>query len=323
MKLPRRRLLHFAVGIVAASGVRLGWAQVYPTRPVRIIVGFPAGGGADIQVRIIAQWLSEQFRQSVVVENRPGAATNLAIQTAINSPPDGYTLVHVSMANAINATLYDKLSFNFIRDIAPVARLNRQPLVIVVHPMFPARTLVELISYAKASPGKITLASYGTGTGSHLAGELFKTMAGVNMLHVPYRGEAPALADLLGGQVDVFFGASGSIEPIKAGRLRALAVTTLERSEALPDTPSVSDFVPGYEAGTWTGIGTSKGTPPEIIEKLNRAINAGLLDRGVKARFMELATTPVISTPTEFGNFMEAETEKWRKVIKSGDIQPD
>jgi len=323
VKLPRRRLLHFAVGIVAASGVRLGWAQVYPTRPVRIIVGFPAGGGADIQVRIIAQWLSEQFRQSVVVENRPGAATNLAIQTAINSPPDGYTLVHVSMANAINATLYDKLSFNFIRDIAPVARLNRQPLVIVVHPMFPARTLVELISYAKASPGKITLASYGTGTGSHLAGELFKTMAGVNMLHVPYRGEAPALADLLGGQVDVFFGASGSIEPIKAGRLRALAVTTLERSEALPDTPSVSDFVPGYEAGTWTGIGTSKGTPPEIIEKLNRAINAGLLDRGVKARFMELATTPVISTPTEFGNFMEAETEKWRKVIKSGDIQPD
>jgi tripartite-type tricarboxylate transporter receptor subunit TctC len=212
---------------------------------------------------------------------------------------------------------------DFIRDIAPVARLVRQPLVIVVHPMFPAKTLVELISYAKANPGKITLASYGTGTGSHLAGELFKTMAGVNMLHVPYRGEAPALADLLGGQVNAFFGASGAIEPIKAGRLRALAVTTVERSEALPDTPSVSDFVPGYEAGTWSGIGTSKGTPPEIIKKLNRAINAGLLDPGVKARFMESATTPVISTPAEFGDFMEAETEKWRKVIKSGDIQPD
>ena len=258
-----------------------------------------------------------------IIENRPGAATNIAIQAAMNSSPDGYTLAYVSSANAINATLYEKLPFNFPRDIAPVASLIRQPLVMVVNPSFPAKTVAKLVAYAKAHPGTISMASFGTGTSSHLAGELFKTMTGLNMIHVPYRGEAPALTDLLGGQVQVFLGASGSIEPIRAGRLRALAVTTAERTAALPDIPTMSDFVPGYEASSWSGVGVPKGTPPEIIERLNREINAGLVVPAIKARFIELATTPTVSTPTEFGTFMTAETEKWGKVVKASGAKPD
>jgi tripartite-type tricarboxylate transporter receptor subunit TctC len=325
MELPRRQFLQLAAGAAAGPAVSLNaWAaQTYPTRQVRLIVGFPAGGGADIQARIMAQWLSERLGQSIIIENRPGAATNIAIQTAINSPPDGYTLAFVSSANAINATLYEKLNFNFLRDIAPVARLVRQPLVIVVNPSVPARTVAELIAYAKGNPGKISMASYGTGTASHLAGELFKMMAGVNMIHVPYRGEAPALTDLLGGQVQVFFGAAGSIEPIRAGRLRALAVTTAEPSVALPGIPSVSDFVPGYEVSTWNGVGAPKGTPSDIIERLNLEINAGLADPAVKARYIELATTPAASTPKEFGTFMETETEKLGKIVRACGAKPE
>jgi tripartite-type tricarboxylate transporter receptor subunit TctC len=324
MKIQRRQFLRKAVGIAALSTAsRKAWAQVYPARPIRWIVGYSAGGGADIQSRIMAQWLSERLGQSIIVENRPGAATNIAIQAAVNSPPDGYTLVLVASSNAINATLYEKLPFNFIRDIAPVAGLVRLPLVMVVNPSVPARTVPEFITYAKANPGKISMASYGTGTASHLAGELFKTMAGINMVHVPYRGEAPALTDLLGGQVQVFFGASGSIEPIKAGRLRALAVTTVGRSVALPDIPTVSDFMPGYEASAWVGVGAPRGTPREITEKLNREINAGLADPAVKARFTELATTPITFTPAEFGAFMTAETEKWGKVVRASGAKPE
>jgi tripartite-type tricarboxylate transporter receptor subunit TctC len=321
---PRRRFLHLAAGAVALPPMSQAvWAQTYPIRPIRWIIGFPAGGGADIQARIMAQWLSERLRQPIIVENRPGAATNIAIQAAMNSPHDGYTLAYVSSANAINATLYEKLPFNFLRDIAPVASLIRQPLVMVVNPSVPAKTVAELIAYAKANPGKITMASYGTGTSSHLAGELFKMMTGVDMIHVPYRGEAPALVDLLGGQVQVFLGASGSIEPIRAGRLRALAVTTAERTEALPDIPTMSDFVPGYEASSWSGVGAPKGTPPEIIERLNREINAGLVVPAIKARLIELATTPTLSTPTAFGAFMAAETEKWGKVVKASGAKPE
>jgi tripartite-type tricarboxylate transporter receptor subunit TctC len=324
MKLPRRRFLHLAAGAAALPAFSpIARAQTYPTRPVRWIVGFPAGGGADIQARIIAQWLSQRLGQAVVVENRPGAATNIAIQAAINSPPDGYTLVFVSSSNAINATLYEKLAFNFLRDIAPVASLVRLPLVMAVHPSVPARTVAEFIAHAKANPDKISMASYGTGTTSHMAGELFKTMAGVNLVHVPYRGEAPALTDLLGGQVQVYFGASGSVEPVKAGRLRALAVTTAERWDVLPDIPTLSDFVPGYVASIWVGVGVPRGTPAEIVESLNREINAGLVDPAVKARFAELAAAPIILGPAEFGTFMAAETEKWGKVVKASGAKPE
>jgi tripartite-type tricarboxylate transporter receptor subunit TctC len=324
MDFRRRQFLRLTAGSFALPAFsRVASAQAYPARPIRWIVGYSAGGGADIQSRIMAQWLSERLGQSIIVENRPGAATNIAIQAAVNSSPDGYTLVLVASSNAINATLYERLPFNFIRDIAPVAGLVRLPLVMVVNPSVPAKTVPEFITYAKANPGKMSMASYGTGTASHLAGELFKTMAGVNMIHVPYRGEAPALTDLLGGQVQVFFGASGAIEPIKAGRLRALAVTTVGRSVALPDIPTVSDFMPGYEASAWVGVGVPRGTPREIAEKLNREINAGLADPAVKARFTELATTPIIFTPAEFGAFMTAETEKWGKVVKFAGIKPE
>jgi tripartite-type tricarboxylate transporter receptor subunit TctC len=324
MKLPRRQFLHLAASAAALPAVsHIASAQTYPTRPVRWIVGFPAGGGADIQARIMAEWLSQRLGQVVVVENRPGAATNIAIQAAINSPPDGYTLVFVSSSNAINATLYEKLAFNFLRDIAPIASLVRLPLVMAVHPSVPARTVAEFVAHSEANPGKISMASYGTGTTSHMAGELFKTMAGVSLVHVPYRGEAPALTDLLGGQVQVYFGASGSVEPIKAGRLRALAVTTAERWEVLPDIPTLSDFVPGYEASIWVGVGAPRGTPAEIVERLNREIDAGLADPAVKRRFAELAAAPIILGPAEFGTFMAAETEKWGKVVKASGAKPE
>jgi tripartite-type tricarboxylate transporter receptor subunit TctC len=324
MKLLRRQFLHLSGATAALLGAtHIAWAQAYPTRPLRWIIGFPAGGGSDVQARIMAQWLSERLGQSVIVENKPGAATNIAFQAAINSPPDGYTLALVSAGNAMNATLYEKLPFNFPRDVAPVAGLVRVPLVMATNLSVPATTVVELINHAKANPGKITMASYGTGTSSHLAGELFKLMASVDMVHVPYRGEAPALTDLLGGQVQVFFGASGSIEPVRAGRLRALAVTTAERSTALPNTPAMSEFLPGFEASTWVGVGAPKGTPQAIIERLNREINAGLADPAVKARFTEIGAYPFIFTPAEFGAFMTAETEKWAKVIKAAGAKPE
>ena len=276
MKLPRRQFLHLAAGAAALPAVsRIAWAQAYPTRPVRIIVGFAAGGAADIIARLIGQWLSERLGQPFVIENRPGAGSNIATEAVVRAPPDGYTLLLVGTANAINATLYDKLNFNFIRDIAPVAGIIRVPNVMVVNPSVPAKTVPEFIAYAKANPGKINMASGGIGTAAHVSGELFKMMAGVDMVHVPYRGAAPALTDLLGGQVQVMFASMpSSIEHIRAGKLRALAVTTATRSEALPDIPTVGEFVPGYEASAWYGVGAPKDTPAEIVDKLNKEINA-------------------------------------------------
>ncbi len=277
-ELPRRRFLHLAAGAAALPGLsRIAWAQTYPSRPVRLIVGFAAGGAADILARLIGQWLSERLGQPFVIENRPGAGTNIATEAVVRAPPDGYTLLLVNAANAINATLYEKLNFNFIRDIAPVARHQpRVTIVMVVHPSVPAKTVPEFIAYAKANPGKINMASGGIGAPSHMAGELFKMMAGVNMVHVPYRGAAPALTDLLGGQVQVYFGPMpSSIEYIKAGKLRALAVTTATRSEVLPDIPTVGEFLPGFEASTWFGIGAPKNTPAEIIDKAQQGDQRG------------------------------------------------
>ena len=290
MKLPRRKFLHLAAGAAALPAVsRVAWAQAYPTRPVRIIVGLPPGGATDIVARLIGQWLSERLGQPFVIENRPGAGTNIGTEAVVRAPPDGYTLLLVGRRNAINATLYDKLNFNFIRDIAPVAGIIRVPLVMVVNPSVPAKTVPEFIAYAKANPGKINMASAGIGTPGHVAGELFKMMAGVDMVHVPYRGAAPALTDLLGGQVQVMFGTTvSSIEHIRAGKLRALAVTTATRSEALPDIPTVGEFVPGYEASAVFGIGAPRNTPAEIVDKLNKEINAALADPKIKARLADL-----------------------------------
>jgi tripartite-type tricarboxylate transporter receptor subunit TctC len=296
----------------------------YPTRPVHIIVGFPAGGGADIVVRLMGQWLSERLGQPFVIENRPGAGSNIATEAVVNAGPDGYTLLTVTTSNASNATLYDNLSFNFIRDIAPVAGIHRTPLVMEVNPSVPAKTVPEFISYAKANPGKINMASAGTGTGTHIAGELFKMMTGVDMTHVPYRGAAPALTDLLGGRMQVMFDNMGSsIEQIRAGRMRALAVTTATRSEALPDIPTVGEFVPGYEASGWIGVGAPKSTPAEIVEKLNKEINAGLADPAMKARLADLGAEPMSMTPADFGKFIADETEKWAKVIKFANIKAE
>jgi tripartite-type tricarboxylate transporter receptor subunit TctC len=299
------------IGVVSAS------PQSYPSRPVRIIVGFAAGGGTDIAARLVGQWLSERLGQQFIVENRPGAGSNIATEAVVNARPDGYTLLLVSSAHAINATLYDNLSFNFIRDIAPVASLTRQPEVMLANPSLPAKTVPEFIAYAKANPGKINMASGGNGTASQVSGELFKMMAGVSLTHIPYRGAAPAITDLIGGQVEIMFeNMPSSIEYIRSGKLRALAVTTASRSEALPDIPTVGDFVPGYEASTWFGIGAPKNTPPEIIDRLNKEINAGLVDPKLRARFSDLGYTPFASTPTDFGKLIAAETEKWGKVIK-------
>jgi tripartite-type tricarboxylate transporter receptor subunit TctC len=326
MKLPhRRQFLHLAAGAAALPGVsRVAWAQAYPARPVRIIVGFPPGGSYDIVARSIGQWLSERLGQPFVIENRPGAGGNIAAETVVRAFPDGYTLLLVGPNNAINATLYDKLNFIFLRDIAPVAGIIRQPNVILVNPSVPAKTVPEFIAYAKANPGKINMASSGNGASTHLAGELFKVMAGVNMVHVPYRGGAPALTDLLGGQVQMYFGAvASSIEYLRAGKLRALAVTTATRSEALPDIPSVSDFVPGYEVSDWIGLGAPKSTPAEIIDKLNKEINAGLADPKLKARFADLDGTVIVGSPADFGKLITDETEKWGKVVKFSGAKPD
>jgi tripartite-type tricarboxylate transporter receptor subunit TctC len=325
MKLPRRQFLHLAAGAAALPAVsRLAWAQAYPTRPVRIIVGFAPGGGIDIMARLMGQWLTERLGQQFLIENRPGAGSNVATEAVVRAAPDGYTLLLVNSANAINATLYDKLNFDFIRDIAPVAGVIRVPNVMLVNPSVPAKTIPEFLAYAKANPGKISMASGGIGTPGHVAGELFKMIAGVDMVLVPYRSGGPALTDLLGGQVQVMFPNTGaSLEYIKAGKLRALAVTTATRSEALPDIPAVGEFLPGYEASTWTGLGAPKSTPTEIVDKLNKEINAGLADPKMKARLADLGGTPLLGSPADFRKLIAEETEKWAKVVKFSGAKAD
>jgi tripartite-type tricarboxylate transporter receptor subunit TctC len=323
MKLPRRQLLYLAAGLAALPVVtRFARAQAYPTRPVRIVVGFAAGGGLDIVGRLMGQWLSERLGQTFVIENRPGAASNIATEAVVRAAPDGYTLLLVNPTNAINATLYEKLSFNFIRDIAPVATIIHIPSIIVVHPSVPTKTVTEFIAYAKANPGKIHVASSGTGSAAHMTGELFKMMTGVNLVHVPYRGTGPALTDLLGGQVQAMFVAIPStIEYINAGKLRALAVTTTTRSEVFPNVPTVGEFVPGYELSNWQGVGAPKNTPANIIEKLNKEINAGLIDPKMKARLADLGAIPFPGSPADFGTLVAAETEKFGKVIRAANIK--
>jgi tripartite-type tricarboxylate transporter receptor subunit TctC len=325
MKLPRRHFLHLAAGAAALSAVsRMAWAQTYPTRPVRWIIGYPPGGSADITARLMGQWLSERLGQTFVIESRPGAGTNIATETVVRAPPDGYTLLLVAPANAINATLYDRLSYDFIRDIAPVAGLIRFPNVIVVNPSVPAKTVPELIAYAKANPGKLNMASSGNGSTIHVSGELFKMMTGINMVLVPYRGGAPALIDMISGQVQVMFdNLPTSIAFIRAGKLRPLAVTTTTRSELLPDLPTVADFVPGYEASAWYGVGVPKGTPHEIIDKLNKEINAILADPKVKVRLAELGAWAILGSSADFGKLVADETEKWAKVVKFSGAKVD
>src|SRR5262249_25938796 len=287
-------------------------------RPVRIIVGFAAGGPNDILARLMGQWLSEHLGQPFVTENRTGAATNIATEAVVRAPPDGYTILLASTTNAINAALYDKLTFNFIRDIAPVATISRSMFVMVVHPSIPAKTVPQFIAYAKANPGKLSMASAGIGNSGHVVGELFKMMTGIDMIHVPYRGAAPAMTDLLAGQVQVFFTPTiSSIEYIKAGRLRALAVTTATRSDALPDIPTLGEFVPGYEAIAWWGVGAPKATPVEIVDKLNKEINAALADPKMKAKLADLGGIPLVGSPADFGKLIADETEKWGKVIRA------
>jgi tripartite-type tricarboxylate transporter receptor subunit TctC len=325
MKLPRRKFLHLTAGAVALSAMsRLARAQIYPARPVRIIVPFAAAGAFDIMARLIGQWLSERLGQQFVVENRPGAGGNIGTEVVVRAPADGYTLLMVGTPGAINATLYDKLNFNFIRDIAPVAGVIRGPYVMVVNPSVPAKTVPEFVAYAKANPGKISMGSPGVGTSPHVAGELFKMMAGVDMVHVPYRGAGPALVDLIAGQVQVTFASMpSSVGYIRTGKLRALAVTTATRSEVLPDVPTVGEFVPGYEASGWYGIGAPKGTPVEIIDMLNKEINAALGDPKMKARLADLGGTPLLGSPADFGKLIADETEKWGKVVKFTGIKAD
>jgi tripartite-type tricarboxylate transporter receptor subunit TctC len=326
MKLPhRRQFVHLAAGAAALPVVsRVARAQTYPSRPVRIIVGFAPGGTADIVARLMGQWLSERLGQQFVIENRPGAATKIATEAVVRAAADGYTLLIVGTTQAINATLYDKLNFHFIRDIAPVAGLTRVPNVIVVNPSVPATTVPEFIAYAKANAGKLSMASGGIGSSGHVSGELFKMMTGVNMAHVPYRGGAPALTDLLAGQVQVYFSPMpAAIEYIKAGKLRALAVTTAVRSEALPEIPTLGEFVPGYEASIWLGIGAPKATPAEIVNELNKEVNAALDDPKMKARLADLGGTPLPGSPVQFGKLIAEETEKWGKVIRAANIKPE
>jgi tripartite-type tricarboxylate transporter receptor subunit TctC len=323
MKLPRRRFLHLAASAAALPMVsRSVWAQVYPTRPVRIIVGFPAGGGSDLVARVIGQLLSERLGQQFIIENRPGAAGNIATETVVRASPDGYTLLFSGSGDATNATVYRNLRFNFIRDMAPVASISKFSNVFLVRPSFPAKTVPELISYAKANPGRINMASPGIGTPPHLAGELFKMTAGIDMTHVPYRGGAPLLTDLMGGQIQ--FGTvtlAGGIEHIRAGTLRALAVTGAGRAEVLPDIPAVSEFVPGFEASGWFGISAPKNTPIEIINTLNREINAGLGDPRIRDRIIDLGSVPLSLPATEFRKLIVDDTEKWGKVIRAANIK--
>ncbi len=323
MKLPRREFLHLAAAAAALPAVscRAG-AQAYPSRPVRIIVGFAAAGFGDVIARLMGQWLQERAGQPFVVENRPGAGGNMATELVARAPPDGYALIWTQSSNAINASLYDRLNFNFIRDIAPVAGVVRSPLLMLVNPSFPARTVPEFIAYAKANPGKVNMASPGVGTAPHVAGELFKAMAGVDLVHVPYRGNP--MPDLLAGQVQLYFNAmASSMEFVRAGELRVLAVTTATRSELLPDVPALGEFVPGYEASAWQGLGAPRNTPAEIVGKLNQEINVVLADPKVKTRFAGLGAVPMPMTPAEFGTLVADETEKWGKVVRAANIKLD
>jgi len=325
MKLPRRQFLHLATAAAALPAIsRITWAQTYPTRPVRIIVGAAPSGTYDIMARLIGEWLSERLGQPFVIENRPGAGTTIGTEAVAKAAPDGYTLLLVGAAAVTSALLYHKLNFNLIRDIAPVAAISREPHIMVVDPSVPASTVPEFIAYAEGNLGKISMASGGMGTVGHLSGELFKMMTGVNLVHVPYRGLAPALTDLLGGQVQVTFASmASSIEYIRTGKLRALAVTTASRSEMLPDVPTVGESVPGYEASTWSGVGAPKATPAEIVEKLNKEINAALADHKIKARLADLGSTPLVGSATDFGRLIADETEKWGKVIRAANIKAE
>ena len=321
----RRRFLHLAAGAAALPAVsRITRAQAsYPVRPVHLLVGFPAGGVGDVVARLMGQWLSERLGQPFVIDNRPGAAGNIAAEAAVRTIPDGYTLLWVTSSNAISATLYEKLSFDFMRDIAPAASIIRTPLVMAVNPSVPAKTVSEFIAYAKANPGKINMASGGNATTAHLAGEMFNMMAGIKMVHVPYRGGAPAVTDLIAGHVQVMFEPVPSlIEHIRAGKLRALAVTTARHSEALPDVPAVGDFVPDYEASAWFGVGAPRSTPTEIIDRLNREINAGLADSKIKARLADLGGMVLTGSPADFAQLIAEEIEKWGKVIRAANIRP-
>ena len=325
MKLPRRKFLHLAAGTAAFPvAMRIASAESYPSRPVHIIVGFPPGGATDINARLIGQWLSERLGQPFIIENRPGAGSNIGTELVVHAVPDGYTVLLAGPPTAINATLYEKLNFNFIRDIAPIASIVREPLIMVVNPSVPAKTVPEFIAYAKANPGKINMASAGNGSVVHIAGELFKMMAGVDMVHVPYKGGGPGVTDLLGGQVQVMFAtAPSSIEFVKAGKLRALAVTTATRLAALPDIATVGEFVPGYEASGFYGLGAPKNTPLEIIDKLNKEINASLADPKMRARIAETGGTVLAGSAAEFEKLIAEETDKWGKVIRAANIKPD
>jgi tripartite-type tricarboxylate transporter receptor subunit TctC len=324
MKLARRRFLQLGAGATALSAApRLGNAQAYPTRPLRWVVGFPAGGGADIVSRIFARWLSDRLGQPVVVENRPGASSNVSIQAVAQSPADGYTLLFIAASAAVNVSLFEKLPFDLTRDIAPVAGLIDFPLVMIAHPSMPP-TVGGLIALAKANPGKLTIASFGTGSTSHVAGELFKMLAGINMIHVPYRGGAAMVTDLVGGQVQVGIDVlTGALPQIRSGALRALAMGGNSRSELLPNVPTIGETVGGYVANSWCGLGVPRGTPPEIIERLNREINAGLADPDLRARLAEAATTPLVFTPQQLRDHIAAEIEKWAKVVRFASIKPD
>jgi tripartite-type tricarboxylate transporter receptor subunit TctC len=321
----RRQFLRLTAGCTALPTMfGLGWAQAYPTRPVRLIVPFTPAGGTDVMARLLSQPLSVRFGQQFIVENRPGAGGNIGTEAVVRAPPDGYTLLMILTPNAVNATLFEKLNFNFIRDIAPVAGISREANVLVVHPSIPANTVDGFVAYVKANPGKVTMASSGNGTSPHIAGELFKMMVGVNMVHVPYRGAGPALTDLLGGQVQVMFPTmSSSLAYIKDGKLRPLALTTSTRSEVLPDVPTVGDSLPGYEASTWYGVGAPKNTPTEIIEKLNREINSILAAPPMKAQLATLGNSTLLLSPAQLGKLVADETEKWGKVIRAANIRPE
>jgi tripartite-type tricarboxylate transporter receptor subunit TctC len=325
MKLPRRRFLHLAAGAAALPALsRIARAQAYPIKPLRWIVGFPPGGGADTVARIMGPWLSERLGQPVIIENRPGAGTSIAVQAVVNSPPDGYTLLFLGASAIVNTSMLENLPFNVQRDIAPVSGLIDYPMVMVAHPSLPAKTIAEFISYAKANPRKISMASFGSGSASHLAGELFKMTAGVDLVHVPYRGSAAMITDLLGGQVQVGFDVmTTSLPHIRTGALRALGVTNTKRYEGLPNVPSIAETVAGYEARTWAGVGVPKGTPTSIILRLNREVNDGLANPAIRARLADIGTIPMVFTPDEFGAFIAAETEKWGKVVRSAGIKPE
>ena len=325
MKLPRRQFLSLATIALGAPALsRVANAQAYPTRPVRMLVGFAAGGAPDIAARLIAQWLSERLGPQFVVENRPGAGGNIATEAVVDAPADGYTLLMAGLQNAVNTTLYQKLKFDFARDMAPVAGVSHENYGMEVHPSFPAKTVPEFIAYAKANPGKLNMASPGNGTGPHMAGELFKIMAGVDMVHVPYRGSPPALTDLLAGQVQLMFSPlSSSIEYVRAGKLRGLAVTSATRSDVLPDLPTVGEYVAGYQATGWFGVCVPRKTPAEIVDRLNREINAGLADSKIKARFADLGATVFVGSPSDFAKHIADETEKWGKVVRMAHLRAD